>query len=104
MKTESTYNLLNALIYELIIQLCRYYPLKQKKWVRMILKNCLGDWAAFRAELEIKKVDQQIDELLESWDKEAEPTHRIIEHKPDGSEAQKLLGGTLEIRGNWQRD
>lgn len=104
MKTESTYNLLNALIYELIIQLCRYYPLKQKQWVRLILKNCLPDWAAFRAELKIKKVDQQGTEILKEWDEKAGPNHEIIEHKPDGSEAQKLLGGTLEIRGKWQRD
>ena len=104
MKEESTYNVLNALIYELIMWLCRFYPLKRKPWIRLVLKNCLTDWAAFRAELAIKDVDRQAQEIVKEWDAQEKPKYEIIEHEPDGSKAQNLLGGTMEIKSNWRRD
>lgn len=104
MKEESTYNILNALIYELIIWLCRFYPLKRKPWVRLILKNCLADWAAFRAELVIKNVDQQAQKIVKEWGEQEKPGHELIEHAPDGSKAQELLGGAIEIKSTWRRD
>jgi hypothetical protein len=33
-----------------------------------------------------------------------EPQAQIIEHPPDGSKAQDLLGGTMEIRAPWLKD
>jgi hypothetical protein len=101
------HNKINALIYELIIFLCRFYPLKQKPWIRRILAYCLDDWAAFRAEVAMKNVDKQVEDLHATWDKEEKaknPTYQYIEHKPDGSKAQELLGGSMEIKSTWRRD
>ena len=64
------YNKLNALIYELIIFLCRFYPLKRKPWIRRILDYCRPDWAAFRAEVAMKEVDKQVEDLHAQWDEE----------------------------------
>lgn len=106
MNNESKYNLLNALIYEVIMLLCRYYPLKSKPWIRQILKNCLPDWAAFRAELEIKNVDKQVEELQATWEEQDKQKQKPIytEKQPDGSKAQDLLGGEMRLRAPWVGD
>lgn len=104
MKEESTYNILNALIYELIVWLCRFYPLKRKPWIRLVLKNCLADWAAFRAELAIKDVDRQAQKIVKEWEAQEKPNYEFVEHEPDGSKAQDLLGGAMEIKSTWRRD
>ena len=104
MNNESTYNIFNALTYELIMWLCKFYPLKRKPWIRAILKNCLPDWAAFRAELAAKDIEQQAAEIVKKWAEEEPPNYEVIEQKPDGSKAQDLLGGAMEIRSKWRRD
>lgn len=104
MKEESTYNVLNALIYELITWLCRFYPLKRKPWIRLILKNCLTDWAAFRAELAIKDVDRQVKDLHAAWEREEKERQKPVytELLPDGSRAQELLGGEMRLSSPWK--
>jgi len=100
------YNKTNALIYELIIFLCRFYPLKQKPWIRRILDYCRDDWAAFRAEVAMKDVDKQIEDMQAKWaeeDKEKQkPTY--TELPPDGSKAQELLGGEMRLTAPWMLD
>ena len=97
------YNKLNALIYELIIFLCRFYPLKRKPWIRRILDYCRPDWAAFRAEVAMKEVDKQIEDMQVKWaeeDKEKQkPTY--LESKPDSSKAQAVLGGEIRLVAPW---
>lgn len=100
------YNKFNAFTYELIIFLCRFYPLKRKPFIQKILDYCLDDWAAFRAEVVMEEVDEQIKELHAAWNKEQsekqKPTYS--EEKPDGSEAQKLLGGSMRLTSPWTSD
>lgn len=100
------YNKINALIYELIIFLCRFYPLKRKPWIRQILDYCLEDWAAFRAEVAIRDVDKQIDNLHAEWDKEEQAERKPVysELPPDGSKAQELLGGEMRLSSPWTAD
>ena len=96
-------NKLNALIYELIMFLCRFYPLKRKPWIRRILDYCLDDWAAFRAEVAIKEVDKQVDKVHEVWAAEEKQKQKPVysELPPDGSKAQDLLGGEMRLSAPW---
>jgi len=97
------YNKFNAFIYELILFLCRYYPLRRNPLIRQILKYCLDDWSAFRAEVAMKEVDKQIEELHEAW--KAEEKERLkpvyTESVSDGSNAQNALGGEMRLRSPW---
>jgi hypothetical protein len=97
------YNKTNALIYELIIFLCRFYPLKQKPWIRRILDYCRDDWAAFRAEVAMKEVDKQIEDMQTKWAEEDKEKQKPIytELPPDGSKAQELLGGEMRLTAPW---
>ena len=100
------YNKTNALIYELIIFLCRFYPLKRKPWVRRILAYCRPDWAAFRAEVTMKDVDKQVGSLHAQWAEEEKIKQKPIytELPPDGSKAQELLGGEMRLTSPWMLD
>jgi hypothetical protein len=48
----------------------------------------------------MSEVDAQVEDLHEQWDKE-EPKPVVIHHPPDGSKAQDLLGGAMEIKSPW---
>jgi hypothetical protein len=103
MTNKKNYNTVNALIYELIIFLCRFYPLKQKAWIRKILDYCRPDWAAFRAEVAMQEVDKQVEELHAQWDAEEKEKQKPVytELPPDGSKAQDLLGGEMRLSAPW---
>ena len=64
----------------------------------MCHKEWFQDWVDYKTCLTMQDVDRQIEGLLEpsGVDKPI-----IIEHEPDGSKAQELLGGTLEIKAPW---
>ena len=52
----------------------------------------------------MKSVDSQIEEIQEMMaaeDHEKYVKPIVIEHTPDGSKAQELLGGTLQIKAPW---
>ena len=93
------YNKFNAFTYELIIFLCRFYPLKRKPFIQKILDYCLDDWAAFRAEVVMEEVDEQIKELHAAWNEEQKQKVKPIysEEAPDDSNAQRLLGGSMRL-------
>ena len=97
------YNKVNALIYELIVFLCRFYPLKQKPWIRRILDYCRPDWAAFRAEVAMRDVDKQVEALHAEWDVDEIERQKPLytETPPDGSKAQELLGGEMRLSAPW---
>ena len=97
------YNKVNALVYELIVFLCRFYPLKQKPWIQRILDYCRPDWAAFRAEVAMREVDKQVENLHEAWDAEEKERQKPVytELPPDGSKAQELLGGEMRLSAPW---
>lgn len=97
------YNKLNALIYETIHFLCRFYPLKQKSWIRRILDYCRPDWAAFRAEVAMREVDKQVEDLYAQWEREEKKRQKpaYTELPPDGTKAQELLGGEMRLSAPW---
>ena len=97
----SDYNLINAAAYEVCRILVDDKPQRQSNWIiSKIMEHCRPDWVLWKTESTMSDVDAQIEDLHEQWERE-EPKPRIIEHPPDGSKAQDLLGGTMEIRAPW---
>lgn len=101
------YNIWNAIAYE-ITNIFIDYDLRWKNhwWVDSLRKNCFLDWVEWKTEQTMKKVDKQIDEIQKSM-KEADDLKYVkpvvTEHPPDGSKAQELLGGTLQISAPWYK-
>jgi hypothetical protein len=118
------YSLLNAIIYDILWRLCDSFPsLRGKGWVILIMDHCFPDWVEWKTELTMKSVDKQTDDIREQWRREDNEKVRekfsnifsesevtthdentgavLIEHPPDGSKAQDLLGGTMEIKSPW---
>jgi len=103
MGTKS-YSKLNAFLYELINFVSRFWKdIKNNKIVRLILKNCHEDWIDFRTEIVMTELDSQVKEIHAAWDREEELVSKpiYIEEEPDGSEAQKLLGGPIRVTSWW---
>ena len=118
-----SYNVLNAIVYDVLWRFCDSYPsLRSNTLVRMAMAHCFPDWVLWKTELTMKDVDRQTEELKEQWrDEENEAirekvsnffpdakvtTHNeqgavLIEHPPEGSKAQELLGGPMEIKSPW---
>jgi hypothetical protein len=74
------------------------------QWVRMVRHYCFPDWVEWKTERTMKSVDSQIEEIQEMMaaeDHEKYVKPIVIEHTPDGSKAQDLLGGTLQIKAPW---
>lgn len=74
------------------------------QWVRMVRRYCFPDWVEWKTERTMKSVDSQIEEIQEMMaaeDHEKYVKPIVIEHTPDGSKAQDLLGGTLQIKAPW---
>ena len=118
------YSMLNAIVYDVLWRFCDSYPsLRANKLVQMVMTHCFPDWVLWKTEITMKDVDTQAETLKEQWQKEDNEnvvekvsklfpdakvtTHDentgavLIEHPPDGSKAQELLGGTMEIRSPW---
>jgi hypothetical protein len=118
------YSMLNAIVYDVLWRFCDSYPsLRANKLVQMVMTHCFPDWVLWKTEITMKDVDTQAETLKEQWQKEDNEkvvekvsklfpdakvtTHDektgavLIEHPPDGSKAQGLLGGTMEIRSPW---
>jgi hypothetical protein len=71
--------LINALCYELIIQLKDWHPQWfRRPWVaklaKMILDNCRPDWVKWKTEKTMKKVDEQAVVIVKQWEKESRET------------------------------
>ena len=96
---------INGIIYEITNILIDF----DARWannqiVKMIREYCFPDWVAWKTEQTMAKVDRQIVELTKDWEVQDHDTYIkpiITEHKPDGSKAQDLLGGTLQITAPW---
>ena len=119
-----SYNVINAIVYDILWRFCDNYPsLRGNKLVQMAMEHCFPDWVLWKTENTMADVDRQSEELKEQWQREDNEkvvekfsnifpeaevsTHDektgavLIEHPPDGSKAQELLGGTMEIRPPW---
>jgi hypothetical protein len=118
------YNVFNAIVYDILWRFCDSYPsLRGNKFVQMAMEHCFPDWVLWKTENTMADVDRQSEELKEQWQREDNErvvekvsnifpeaevsTHDektgavLIEHPPDGSKAQELLGGTMEIKSPW---
>ena len=101
------YNKLNALVYEAIQFISRFWPsIKLNPLVKLALENCLEDWVEFRTQVTLKELDEDIEELHAQWDQEEAEHFEYVftEEEPDGSEAQKLLGGPMRLSAPWNSD
>jgi hypothetical protein len=101
------YNVWNAVAYEITTILVDLDTRWINNWlVSAIRKHCFLDWTEWKTEQTMKKVDVQIEEIQKAM-KEADDLMYtapvVIEHKPDGSKAQELLGGTLQITAPWYK-
>ncbi len=120
------YSLLNAITYEIVRVLIDGGILsKSNRIVAQILEHCFQDWVQWKTESTMQDVDRQVEEIKETWKEqenqkivedfqerypEAKVTLHdantgavLIEHPPDGSEAQSLLGGAMEIKSPWSK-
>lgn len=120
------YNLINAIAYEVCRLLIEDKPSRKNSIIiSLILKHCLEDWVAWKAEMVMADVDAQTEEIKKQWQEEENKavvekfqklypdakvsTHDsntgavFIEHPPDGSRAQDLLGGAMEIKSPWSK-
>jgi len=97
------YSFFNAIICEIAIQLKHSFPRYDKTgWLSRLIEYCFDDWVLWSTERSMKNVDKQVDKIQEQWNEEDRSQNPIIiEHKPDGSKAQELLGGTMEIKSPW---
>jgi hypothetical protein len=120
------YSLLNAITYEIVRVLIDGGILsKSNRIVAQILAHCFQDWVQWKTESTMQDVDRQVEVIKETW-KEQEnqkivehfqekfPESKVtlhdantgavlIEHPPDGSNAQSLLGGAMEIKSPWSK-
>jgi hypothetical protein len=102
---KTKYNFWLAVSYEIVKALSEQFPkLKRNKIIILLLDYCKCDWIIWRIETALDAVDKQIDDIHKKWEEHEKPKFTYIEHQPDGSNAQNLLGGAIEIRSNFQRD
>ena len=105
MNNNKKYNIWFALCYEVANSLGQYYPkLRNTKLINLILKYCRHDWILWKVESTLDSVDRDIDRIKKEWDAQKKPNFTYVEHEPDGSNAQALLGGTMEIKSNFKRE
>lgn len=90
--------------------------------IKRVLEYCFQDWVNWKAQDTMVSVDKQTEEIKQQWTKEDNekivkraqqmfPDSKVslhnntgavlIEHPADGSKAQSLLGGPIEIRAPW---
>lgn len=96
------YNIWFALAYEITNFLINQDTKWEiNPWVKSIREYCKQDWVEWRTEATMKSVDFQVETIKQQWDAEENGKYVkpiVVEHKPDGSKAQELLGGALEIK------
>ena len=102
------YNIWNAVAYEVTNLLIDMDPRWEiNEWVKMIRSYCFQDWVEWKTERTMKRVDKQVDDIQQKWEQEDRKTYIepvTIEHKPDDSKAQQLLGGELQMQAPWYKE
>ena len=81
--------------------------LARQQWIlkicAMVKAHCHSYWVDWMTRKTMAQVDRQVAVIMRDWE-EQEPTiapPEFIEHEPDGSKAQDLLGGEMELRAPW---
>jgi len=102
---EHKYNIWFALLYEILNDLSQHFvSLRKNKLIKLILNYCKHDWILWKVESTLRDVDSQAEKIKKSWEAIEPPKYLVIEHEPDGSKAQELLGGAIEIKSTFKRD
>lgn len=102
---DHKYNIWFALLYEILNDLSQHFTsLRKNKLIKLILNYCKHDWILWKVESTLKDVDSQAEKIKKSWEATEPPKYLVIEHEPDGSKAQELLGGAIEIKSTFKRD
>ncbi len=91
---------LKGLTVEIIRLLWDHGYYRQNPWLQKVHDYWFDFWVEYRTDATMQDGDRQVEEIQEQWAKD-EPKPIIIEHEPDGSKAQELLGGMLEIKAPW---
>ena len=103
--TKPRYNFWFAILYEILNDLAEHFSsLKQNKIIGLILAYCKHDWILWKVESTLLSIEKQTEQIKKEWETTEPPRYSVIEHEPDGSKAQELLGGTIEIRSNFKRE
>jgi hypothetical protein len=89
-----------GLVVEIIRILWDNGKYRNNALLQKIHANWFDYWVQYKTDNTMRDVDRQVEAIQQEWAKE-EPKPIIVEHAPDGSRAQELLGGTLEIRAPW---
>ena len=98
------YNIWNAAAYEVCLLLIEHNPKWEQNFiVRKIISHCIWDWVEWKVERSMKEVDHQVEQIKFEMDSYYDWLEKPIyrEEAPDGSEAQDLLGGAMEIKSAW---
>lgn len=89
-----------GLAVEIIRILWDHGHYRQNPWFQRVHDYWYDYWVQYKTDATMRDVDRQVEEIQQYWEaEEAKPV--IIEHKPDNSKAQELLGGTIEIKAPW---
>lgn len=101
------YNIWFALSYEITEILINDDPRWLNNWiVAKIRVHCKPDWMEWKVQRTMSDVDLQVKELQKKWQEEDYEKYVkpiVIEHKPDNSKAQSLLGGPMSISAPWYK-
>jgi len=89
-----------GLVVEIIRILWDHGYYRQNPWLQKIHDYWYDCWVQYKTDETMRDVDRQTEEIQRYW-KADEPKPVVIEHEPDGSKAQDLLGGTIEIKASW---
>lgn len=102
---EHKYSIWFALLYEILNDLSQHFTnLRKNKLIKLILNYCKHDWILWKVESTLKDVDSQAEKIKKSWEATEPPKYLVIEHELDGSKAQELLGGAIEIKSTFKRE
>ncbi len=89
-----------GLVVEIIRILWDHGYYQQNPWLQRVHDYWFDFWVDWKTQITMDDVDRQVEEIQKQWADE-EPKPIIAEHEPDGSKAQELLGGTMEIKAPW---
>lgn len=94
---------LKGLAVEIIRILWHHGYYRQNKWLQKIHDYWFDFWVEYKTQTTMADVDKQMQQIQEQWAEE-EVKSVFVEHEPDDSKAQELLGGMLEIKAPWYSD
>lgn len=76
---------------------------EQNFWVKKVREHCFMHWVEWKTDRTMEQIDREIEDFHSEADYQMQLNikRKIIEHEPNGSEAQELLGGAIQIKSAW---